>query len=336
MMNMMMMNDELLRASDTLRANHNWHIFTHRKTDGDAAGSASALFEAGTMTGHSVKWSTPDEKLPETYSYMAHFGEHTAAESISFDDADTLYVFLDCANEARSVSGYHDCNSLNIDHHEDNTHFAHVNCVDGRASSTCEMLFRVFKAGGWALNRKIAESLYTGIFTDTGSFTFSNTGPMTHEIASELITLGAEPGHMTDLITQNKTLNGMKLWSLAMSRIEIFGEGGIFASSWVNAEDFSSTSADMSETEGLPAFLMNIRGVRFAVALTEYYNGQKRVSFRSREGSPFNAGCIAREFGGGGHERAAGCSFNGEAQTACREIQAFLLRRYHECPRASQ
>ena len=41
-----MMND-LITASDTLRANHTWYIFTHKKADGDALGSANALIEAG-------------------------------------------------------------------------------------------------------------------------------------------------------------------------------------------------------------------------------------------------------------------------------------------------
>ena len=331
------MNDELVRTSDVLRANHNWHIFTHRKADGDAIGSANALFEAGIVAGHSVKWSSPDEKLPEGYNYLPHFSHHTTMETFGFPDDGTLYVFLDCANLTRSVSGFtENANSLNIDHHEDNSHYARVNCVDGKASSTCELLYRLLKAGGWKLNLTIAESLYTGIFTDSGSFTYSNTGPLTHTVAAELIELGAEPGHMTDLLTQNKSVASMALWGRALSRIETFGPESIFALTRLYAQDFSDTGADMTETEGLPAFLMSIRGVKFAVTLTEYPNGTKRVSFRSREGSPFCAGEIAREFGGGGHERASGASFSGSIDEACNEFRGYLLRRNHELPRADQ
>ena len=331
------MNDELVRASDVLRANHNWHIFTHRKADGDAIGSANALFEAGIIAGHSVKWSSPDEKLPEVYSYLPHFSQHTTMENFAFTDDGTLYVFLDCANQNRSVEGLtQSANSLNIDHHEDNSHYARVNCVDGKASSTCELLFRLLKAGNWTLNRNIAFALYTGIFTDSGSFTYSNTGPLTHIVTAELIQLGAEPGLMTDLITQNKSVASMALWGRALSRIETFGPENMFAITRLYAEDFRNTGADMTETEGLPAFLMSIRGVKFALTLTEYPNGTKRVSFRSREGSPFNAGEIAREFGGGGHERASGASFNGSVDEACNYFREYLLRRSNELPRAGQ
>ena len=315
-------------ASTTLRANHQWHIFTHRKADGDAVGSANALIEAGRLEGHSVKWYSPDDKLPEGYSYLPHFEEHITAETFGFE-GEGLFVFLDCANQNRRVSGFREgINSLNIDHHEDNSHYASVNCVDGRASSTCEMLYRVFKAGGWKVTQSMAESLYTGLFTDTGSFTYSNTSPLTHRIAAELIELGAEPGHMTDLITQNKTSAGMALWARAMSRIERFGPDEMFAVARLYAEDFAQTGASDTETEGLPAMMMAVRGVKFLFTATEYPNGSKRLSFRSREGSPFCAGEIARMLGGGGHERAAGANFDGNVDEAVEAVKDLLLRKY--------
>ncbi|MBQ3586847.1 MAG: hypothetical protein II964_09045, partial [Synergistaceae bacterium] len=62
----------LLKASETLRANDRWIIFTHAKSDGDAIGSACSLFEAGINAGKTVSWFSPDDRLPETYKYLAH------------------------------------------------------------------------------------------------------------------------------------------------------------------------------------------------------------------------------------------------------------------------
>ena len=335
-----MTTEDLLRASETLRAFGEWHIFTHRKADGDAMGSANALFEAGVNSGRVVKWFSPDKNLPAGYKYLPHFSEHISAESYLFTEHDVLYVFIDCANETRSVEGFDSsarpANSLNIDHHEDNSLFASVNCVDGSASSACEVLFRLFKSGGWEITKTIAECLYTGLFTDSGSFSFSNTSPLTHEVAAELITLGAEPGHMTDLITQNKTVSGLKLWGRAMSRVKTFGENEIFALTYITLEDFAQTGAGMTETEGLPAMLMSLMGVKLAVTLTENPENQIRVSFRSREGSLFGAGEIARLCGGGGHERAAGATLTGSLDGCVREVEELLARKYHECSRAGQ
>ena len=325
-----MTNNGLINASDTLRANHEWHIFTHKKADGDAAGSANALYEAGINSGHVVKWFSPDKALPEGYSFLPFSREFISVESCSFDDDNVLYVFLDCANETRSVDGFphysqRPTNSLNIDHHEDNSLYARVNCVDGKASSTCEMLYRVFTAGGWNITKSIAESLYTGIFTDTGSFSYSNTSPLTHNTAAELMSLGAEPGHMTDLITQNKTPAGVHLWGRAMSRVETFGDGNMFAWSFITQQDFAETGASNLETEGLPASLMVLMGVKFAAFFTEHPDNVVRVSFRSREGSPFGAGEIARIVGGGGHERAAGSNYTGTLSECMNYVKGLLL-----------
>ncbi len=339
MMNMTFDASTLLSASETLKSHDEWVIFTHRKSDGDAMGSACALFEAGVNLGKRVRWCSPDAKLPEGYSYLPHFADFQTHETFTFANDGTLYVFLDCATELRSVSGYvvgAGINSLNIDHHEDNSLYARVNCVDGHASSTCELLFRLFTAGGWNITKTIAECLYTGLFTDSGSFSFSNTSPLTHAVAGELISLGAEPGHMTDLITQNKTVNGLHLWGVAMSRVRTFGEDGVFALSYLEQKDFADTRSDNTETEGLPAFLMSLMGVKFAVMFTEYPERIVRASFRSREGSPFGAGEIARLVGGGGHERASGATLEGTLKECMTRIEELLLTKYHECSSAHQ
>lgn len=320
----------LKAASDALIGHDRWVIFTHTKSDGDAMGSASALFEAGVNLGKSVRWVSPDVKLPEGYRYLPHFDEFETVEKFDFARDGTLYVFLDCATETRGVSGYVDSNSLNIDHHEDNSLFALVNCVDGKASSTCEMLFRVFTAGNWNITERIAESLYTGIFTDTGGFNFSNTSPETHRVIARLFELGVKPDVMNDRLSQNKSEADLRLWAKALSRTKVFEK--IFAVSMIYKEDFVDTGADTTGTEGLSQMFMSIRGIKFAVLATEYPDGRIRLSVRSRGGSPLGAGQFARQFGGGGHERAAGCDFKFPAEQVLTELESAILRNYHECP----
>lgn len=321
----------LREASDMLKGSASWVIFTHRKADGDAVGSATALCQAGIDAGKNISWYSPDAKLPETYKFLPCYDFHVTAEKYGFGD-NALSVFLDCANETRSVEGFSaGINALNIDHHEDNTLFGRVNCVDGRASSTCEVLYQVFRAGEWDITASIARSLYTGIFTDTGGFMFSNTSPLTHRILAELIEHGAEPNKLTDKITQNKTPESLLAWGRAFSRVRTFGPEKIFALSWLKADDFAETGADMTDTEGLPGMLMSLRGVKLIAMLTENANGEARVSFRSRDGSPFGAGEIARQLGGGGHERAAGCTVKGTLRECTEQVEALIMQKYHEC-----
>jgi len=326
--------ENLLSASKILKAYGTWKIFTHAKADGDAWGSSTALYTAGKNLGKNVCWINPDEKLSDRYKYLSGFNAHITCEKFDFvNENDVLYIFLDCSNEERGTLGFDsskNINALNIDHHEDNNLFGRVNCVDGKASSTCEMLYRIFEADSWEITQAIAESLYTGIFTDTGGFSFSNTSPLTHNIAAELIKLGAEPAHMSDLISQNKTPADFLLWSRAMSRVKMFGPENIFAVSMIYADDFAETGADTTGTEGLSQMMMTIRGVTFAAFATEYPDGNIRLSIRSREGATFGAGEFARCFGGGGHERAAGCNFNHPAERVLTELESAILKKYHE------
>lgn len=327
--------ENLLSASKILKAYGTWKIFTHAKADGDAWGSSTALYTAGKNLGKNVCWINPDEKLSDRYKYLSGFDAHITCKKFDFvNEDDVLYIFLDCSNEERGTLGFDsskNINALNIDHHEDNNLFGRVNCVDGEASSTCEMLYRIFEADSWEITQAIAESLYTGIFTDTGGFSFSNTSPLTHNIAAELIKLGAEPAHMSDLISQNKTPADFLLWSRAMSRVKMFGPENIFAISILYASDFQEVGADMTGTEGLSSMFMTIRGVKLISTIVEFPTGDVRLSIRSREGSPFGAGEFARTLGGGGHERAAGAELKVPINDAVNELEKLIMQKYHEC-----
>ena len=320
---------DLSRASDILSRHDSWCIFSHRKADGDAVGSVSALISAGLNAGKRVRWLGPDAKLPDVYNFLAHYDMYEYHESCSFDDSGELYIFLDCSNETRSVNGFdvnRGINALNIDHHADNTLFGRVNCVDALSSSTAELLFRVLKAGNWPITKQIAESLYTGIFTDSGGFTFSNTRAMTHRIAAELLELGVDSGEITDLITQNKTPEIMRLWIKALSRLEVFGPENIFAIVRVYAHDFTESGADVTATAGLPNMLMSLRGVKLIATVTEsiLHDNEVFLSFRSRGGSPVNADDIAHFMGGGGHQRAAGATIPGNVEDIAARITSYL------------
>ena len=336
-MNKIFDTNELINASALLSNFETWKIFTHKKADGDAVGSSTALYMLGKNLGKNVTWINPDDKLPETYKFLPGYEAHEFFENFYFENfEDVLYIFADCSNENRGTLGFEtdkNINSLNIDHHEDNNLFAQVNCVDGRASSTCEMLYRLLKIGKFRITPEIATCLYTGIWTDTGGFSFSNTSPLTHEIAANLMEIGVEADKISDLINQNKSRQDFLLWSRAMSRVKIFGTENapnIFAITVLKKSDFSETETDMTSTEGLSSMLMTLRGVKFVSTITEYPNGEIRLSIRSREGSPFGAGEFARNLNGGGHARAAGAKLDCPIDDAMEVLENLILKKYHE------
>lgn len=142
---------------------------------------------------------------------------------------------------------------------------------------------------------------------------------------------------MSDRISQNKSISGLHLWGKALSHARTFhcnDESDTSAITYLTLQDFADTGADITETEGLPAALMSIRGVMTAVTLTEYppkKSGKIRASFRSRPGSAVGAGTVARLLGGGGHEHAAGATLDGPLEECIERIEALILSKYHEC-----
>lgn len=328
----------LVEASELLRASPHWTLFTHQKADGDAVGSAAALFEAGVLLGRRVRWMGPDPSLPESYLFLPHTDEYLYCEELAFGDPEELYVFLDSSNEERGVRGLRTRAPgtvvLNLDHHEDNSRYGTLNCVDPSCASTTELLYRLFKAGGWPLTAAIAESLYTGLVTDTGAFMFANTTPRAHRLAAELLELGVEPSRVGTRIYQSRSPNAMALWARALSRIEI-RESGTFALAWLAHGDFVEARASAADTEGLVNQLMTLRGVRFAVLLSEIEPERIKASFRSEEGT-VPAAVVARSLGGGGHPKAAGATLEGSLEDALAKVRAALEERHADWTAAAR
>ena len=327
-------HDDFHQAAYLLKEASSWALFTHQKIDGDALGSATALFEAGRLMGKQVRWCGPDP-LPPAYFFLPHTSSYLCSAECSFDDPEELYIFLDSANEDRSVRGLRarapGIKVLNLDHHEDNTRFGTWNCVDASSSSTAEVVLNVMKAGGWEITPLMAECLYVGIISDTGGFVFTNTTSRTHRHAAELLDLGVCLARLDAFLRQTRTVEGMRLWGLAFERIQTWGDRGDFALSWLSQDDFNLSGAVRSDTEGLIGQLMLIGSVRFVAILYENEGAPDGVkaSFRSKEGC-VDAALVARSLGGGGHPRAAGASLSLPLPLAIETVRETVERLYAE------
>jgi phosphoesterase RecJ-like protein len=323
--------DLLSEVARMLENASSWMIFSHLKLDGDALGTATALFEAGTLLGKRVRWMGPDP-VPPSYFFLPHTDEYVPQKEYRFDNKDDLYIFLDSANEDRGVKGLRDRSPetvvLNIDHHHDNSRFGTLNCVDATASSTAELLWHIMTAAGWTITPRIAECLYTGILTDTGGFTFGNTTPTTHRVASDLLSRSVDPPKINSFIHQTRSLEGMHLWGLALERIRCWGDKSQFSMSWLTQEDFKATRAIVSDTEMLVNQMLLIRGVRFAVLLMED-DGEIKASFRSKEGI-VTAASVAHVLNGGGHPRAAGARLPLPLDKAIQTVRKIVENAYAE------
>ncbi|OPX18625.1 hypothetical protein BXT86_00235 [candidate division WOR-3 bacterium 4484_100] len=188
---------------------------------------------------------------------------------------------------------------INIDHHRSNDAFGQLQIIDERASSACEIIYRIFKSLKIKINHHLAEIFYCGLYNETGGFTYPNTTSESLKIAAEMISLGIKPAPLIKLLNA-KTLAGTKLLSDVLSTIEIKDGVGIMI---LLQKMLKKNRAKISDTENFISFLQAINGVRVSLFLREEKN-QTRVSLRSDGIIDVNR--LAQKYGGGGHRLAAG------------------------------
>ena len=177
---------------------------------------------------------------------------------------------------------------------------------DTTACSTAQLLYEVIDAMDLTnhINKEIAECLYVGIMTDTGSFKYASTTAKTHHIVAELIAAGAENTKIHDLIYDNSSANRMKLLGYCLNKKLLLYPENNSAVISLTAEELEQFNFKKGDTEGVVNYALAIKGIVFAVFIAEK-DGMVKLSLRSK--GNFKVNEIANKyFSGGGHMNASG------------------------------
>jgi phosphoesterase RecJ-like protein len=299
--------DFLKPALDALnRASTLW-LFSHVRPDGDALGSSLGLAGALQAAGKSVRVFNQDP-VPDLLAFLPGASRVEPMPS-SPPDAATLLVALDTSTLPRLGPAFQAWNTppaLNIDHHESNTQYASLNCVDPGEPSTASLVWRLVRAAGWPLDADAASHLYVGLMTDTGSFRYRGTTAATLRCAADLVQAGADPAALAQACYQSISPARFSLRRAALRdlRMECGGRLSIID---LTPQSFAETGATAEDTEGLVEEALTVRGVEIAALFELKNNGALKVSLRSKGRA--NVSTLAQAFGGGGHPGAAGINF---------------------------
>lgn len=208
---------------------------------------------------------------------------------------------------------------INIDHHRSNDGFGDVNYVDEKASSACEIIYRMFKDLKVPITSKTAGIFYSGIYIETGGFAYPNTTNSVFAVVSDLVSRGVQPSTLVKNL-HGRTLQGTRLLSAVLDTIKIKKGIGVMHLSLVM---LAETGARMSDSEHFLSFLQAITDVHVSVFLREEKRGT-RVSLRSDGLVDVNE--VARRFGGGGHRMAAGMRMPQKMTIAQKLVLAEISR----------
>ena len=294
-------------------------IFTHTNMDGDAVGSSAALCLALRKLGKEC-FILKEDELPGYLSFMVPEG--LFADEPPF--AQDLSIAVDMGNDARLENRreafYAPKNSVCIDHHvPPQTPFADARVVDPRCCAASLLVFELLKDMGAEIDKDMADLLYGGIISDTGSFKYDKSGPDAHRAAAELIELGADYEKLSVLLLDNRSLAGIRLEDRAMARAA-FVSGGKGIISCVLLSDLEELSARPEDMETVIDRLRSVESAELAAVLKQRGERLCKLSARSKQS------CLARAlcecFGGGGHDKASGATLEMDPESALAAVSA--------------
>jgi phosphoesterase RecJ-like protein len=288
-------------------------IVAHQSPDADTIGSALALWHSLQISGHHGISLLCTDDIPDQLSFLPNIQNFTNKIVLSGTfNIHGLIVSLDTASV--SQMGALSCivsytnNIINIDHHTTNTHFGLCNLVNPSYASTAELLYEILIHTELPINDNVATCLLSGIAGDTLGFAGVNTTSKSLEVASKLVTIGADLQMVMRKLFMVQSLKQTQFEAFVFSNLQVDLKGKLV---WVVIEEETSRMSreeDVS-TSNIAARMQYIQDVEIAIVFVKQAENDLKVSFRS--GTEMDVSVIAAKYGGGGHTFAAGCNIVG-------------------------
>ena len=273
-------------------------IFGHLNPDGDCYGSQIALRNI-------LRLKYPHKNIYAVGSGLKKFFDIIGKMDEVSDEIITqsLAIVLD-SNDLNRLEDKRAATAKDfakIDHHIDTFTFHEgPEVIDDKATSTCELIYRLAEENDFEIDLVAASALYLGMMTDTARFQFATNFVRMFDIARNLCALGVDP------ILLNKTNNlvpesTLDIKAFVYSHIIKDSRGIVYAvATKAEREALGVTS---QQIVGNTSLLSYVAGYPIWLILSETDIGGMQCEMRS---SVHNVQRIATHFGGGGHEFAAG------------------------------
>jgi phosphoesterase RecJ-like protein len=310
------MQQQLSELKELLSSPKRIVITTHHKPDADALGSSLALARFLKKKNHHVQVIVPSD-YPSFLDWMEGnddvwvFDDAKKAEAIAcikeaeiifcldFNALSRIYNLGEYVAEAKAKK-------VLIDHHLEPELFADICISDTRAAATGMLIYELIIGldERALMDTYIAECIYAGIMTDTGSFRHSNADKKVHQVIADLYSWNLDSSRIHRLIFDTNSEERLRLLGFCLSEKLIVLEDCYTAFIYLSAEELERFDSRTGDTEGLVNYALSIDKIILAAMIVEREDGVK-ISFRSK--GDFNVNVFARtHYEGGGHKNAAG------------------------------
>ncbi len=309
---------EIKRIVKKIKTAKTFLITAHVNLEGDAIGSELATYILLRKLGKKVTIYNHDS-TPAIYKYLPF--SRVIKNDLAKERFDVAMV-LDCSDSSRAGKVKDslvraDC-ITNIDHHISNTYFADLNWVEPATNSTAQMIYKLcrrFKV----MDKNLALCLYTGIFTDTGSFTYASTNSETHKVVSELMKYNIQPDRIYQKLHSLCNLSDLNFIGGIISSLKIDSQRKIC---WAVIKDWKDMGYDL--TEVVFSIMRRLKDFDALILFKKIDKNRTRVNFRSN--SYLDVNRIAKFFGGGGHKRASGTTIEERIESTEKKVISFVKR----------
>lgn len=301
------MKKMLGRAAAALEEASTVALAGHVNPDADALGSMLGLSNFLRAKGKQTICSFPNEPfvLPRWASVLP--GHELLVPPREFPKEPDVMVTCDVASIDRlamlaPVTGRAKT-LIWIDHHVSNEGLGTIPLIDPRASSTCEVVWRLLKEMGGEIPVETATCLYAGLVTDTGRFQYQTVTPQTLRLGAELRTFPFDHTRLVQALYEDNSIPYLKVLGVALDRVAFEPDADLIWS-YLTQADLAEAEVDATETDDLIDVVRTAREADVAAIIKQQRDGRFKVSLRSKGGH--DVASVASGFGGGGHRLAAG------------------------------
>jgi len=279
-------------------------------------GSSLGLYHFLEQFGHHVtvisptNWADFLDWMPGT-KLVLDYERQTTDANAAIDAADWIFCLdfntLGRTRKMEEKLGNAKGVRILIDHHQEpQVDKFGYGVSETNKSSTCEMVYDFITGSGNEnkINEAVAECLYAGVMTDTGSFRFPITTAAVHRMVAHLKDKGLQHSRVHEALFDNYLENRFRfIGHVLQHRMEIFYEYNT-ALIAVPQQDLVKFNVITGDTEGLVNYPLSIKGIKLAAIIIDR-GEERKCSFRSKQG--FDVNTFARKyFNGGGHFNASG------------------------------
>lgn len=330
---MVFSNDLVAQLKAKLNSANSITLFAHFNPDGDTIGAVVAMYHYLTSLSKRVDVIIPNE-YPHFLSFIMNdisfiVATEQQSKAVQIISQADLLICLDF-NAAKRVGD--DLSSklreakqckIVVDHHQDleaNT-FDIAFSVPG-ASSTCELLYEVLMglSGTKSISSVIAQALYVGICTDTGSFSYSCNDSHTYNVIAELVNHKIDVEFIHQQVYDTYSEKRLKLLGFCLLERMVVIAQRHSAFIYLSKEDMAKFHYQTGDCEGIVNYTLSMEDIEFGALLTER-SDRVRMSFRAKYNIDVNV--FAQTYwNGGGHKKASGGTSFEPLESVIKKLKA--------------